>query len=141
MVDPRDVARLISENPDEIAQGMNPPNTEDPNIPAELVCNERANRRFNNYGFRQTKLNQRNTTRPNEVTKEQIIDAVTQKGLYYIEIEGDGVSYDDQEMTIELLPTHIAVKGETEDDMSWEILRNPTMDDILNTIDNPSWFM
>lgn len=125
-MNPRNIARLI---------------TEDPNIPAELVYNERANRRFNNYGFRQTKIGQVNATKPNKVTKEQIIDAVTQKGLYYVEIEGDGVRYDDQDMTIELLPTHIAIKDEAEDSMSWEILRNPTMDDILNTIDNPSWFI
>lgn len=72
------------------------------------------------------------------LTEKQIVQAV--QGKDFVMLDEGGVRYQQDGWVIEILTSHIAVKGSDDDNMSWEIFNNPTLEDVQKTIDNPLWF-
>lgn len=78
------------------------------------------------------------------VTIEQIKQAV--KNVEHVDISDDlgnspvtGVRFRKDGYVVEILVDRIAVRGEEDDDLSWEFLRPVTLENVLKTVEDPTF--
>ena len=60
--------------------------------------------------------------------------------IEHVDLEYGGVRFEHDEAVIEIRPDYIAVKSVYDDNVSWEFLHNPTIEDAKKTISDPWWF-